>query len=107
MHQATIYRRWGSLGALVDDIVTEQLTVGSPVPDTGTLRGDLEAYAARVAEDVASPMGMLYVRAAMVGSKGPEGEAYLVQRAIQLETMLEHATAGVSGRRACWSSWRW
>ncbi|KAB8187533.1 TetR family transcriptional regulator [Nonomuraea phyllanthi] len=93
VHQATIYRRWGSLSALVDDIVTGRLTAGSPVPDTGTLRGDLEAYAVKVAEDVASPMGMLYVRAAMVGSKGPEGETYLLQRAVQLNAMLERAAA--------------
>jgi AcrR family transcriptional regulator len=93
VHQATIYRRWGSLSALVDDMVTEQLTTGSPIPDTGTLRGDLEAYAVQVAEDVAAPMGMLYVRAAMLGSKGPEGETYMVERAVQVNAMLERAAA--------------
>jgi AcrR family transcriptional regulator len=93
VHQATIYRRWGSLSALVDDMVTEQLTTGSPVPDTGTLRGDLEAYAVKVAEDVASPMGMLYVRAATVGSKGSEGETYLMDRAVRLNAMFERAAA--------------
>ncbi|MFC5827704.1 TetR/AcrR family transcriptional regulator [Nonomuraea insulae] len=93
VHQATIYRRWGSLSALVDDMVTDWLTTDSPIPDTGTLRGDLRGYAAKIAEDLASPMGVLYVRAAMVGSKGPEGETYLMERAVHLNAMFERAAA--------------
>ncbi|MFF4990683.1 TetR-like C-terminal domain-containing protein [Streptosporangium saharense] len=91
VHQATIYRRWGTLNALVDDVVVERLSQGSPVPDTGTLRGDLEAYALQVAEDVAGPLGSLYLRAAMVGSRGPEGETFLVERGVQLQNMLDRA----------------
>ncbi|WP_405147109.1 TetR/AcrR family transcriptional regulator [Sphaerisporangium sp. NBC_01403] len=94
VHQATIYRRWGTLGALVDDVVTEQLTRSSPVPDTGTLRGDLEAYAVQVAEDVAGPLGPVFLRAALVGAR-PEGEpskhVYLLERGTQLQTMLDRA----------------
>ncbi|GAA3137729.1 TetR/AcrR family transcriptional regulator [Streptosporangium carneum] len=91
VHQATIYRRWGTLSGLIDDMVNEQLSQGSPVPDTGTLRGDLEAYALKVADDVASPMGALYVRAAMVGSRGSEGEVYLMNRGLRLQAMLDRA----------------
>lgn len=91
VHQATLYRRWGTLNSLVDDVVTEKLAHGSPVPDTGTLRGDLEAYALQVADDVAGPLGSLYLRAAMVGSRGPEGGTYLVQRAVSLQSMLDRA----------------
>ncbi|NUR83829.1 MAG: TetR/AcrR family transcriptional regulator [Nonomuraea sp.] len=91
VHQATLYRRWGTLNDLIDDVVTEQLAQESPVPDTGTLRGDLEAYAVQVADSVAGPLGHLYVRAAMVGSKGPEGATYLIQRGVRVQGMLERA----------------
>ncbi|GAA3236751.1 TetR/AcrR family transcriptional regulator [Nonomuraea helvata] len=91
VHQATIYRRWGTLPALVDDTVTEQLSKGSPVPDTGSLRGDLEAYATQVAADVAGPLGRLYVRAAHIGTRGDDHETYMTDRAVQLEAMLQRA----------------
>ncbi|MEV7013374.1 TetR/AcrR family transcriptional regulator C-terminal ligand-binding domain-containing protein [Streptosporangium sp. NPDC051022] len=93
VHQATIYRRWGTLNGLIDDVVHERLSQGSPVPDTGTLRGDLEAYALRLADDVAGPMASLYLRAAMLGSRGPEGETYMLNRAVQLQAMLDRAAA--------------
>lgn len=95
VHQTTIYRRWGTLAALIDDVVTERLTSSSPVADTGTLRGDLEAYAVQVAEDVASPLGAVFLRAAMVGTRA-EGEEqprqiYLLERGMQLQAMLDRA----------------
>ncbi|MEU7834325.1 MULTISPECIES: TetR/AcrR family transcriptional regulator C-terminal ligand-binding domain-containing protein [unclassified Nonomuraea] len=92
VHQATLYRRWGTLGALIDDVVTERLSQGSPVPDTGTLRGDLEAYAVQLARDVAGPLGPLYVRAAQVGTRvHDDRQPYLMDRAVQLQGMLERA----------------
>ncbi|MFF0306508.1 TetR-like C-terminal domain-containing protein [Streptosporangium sp. NPDC004379] len=96
VHQATIYRRWGTLGSLIDDAVTERLTRSSPVPDTGTLRGDLEAYATRMAADLAGPLGPVYVRAAMLGNRAEdagEPDPYLLERAVQLQAMLDRAAA--------------
>ncbi|MEV0148277.1 MULTISPECIES: TetR/AcrR family transcriptional regulator C-terminal ligand-binding domain-containing protein [unclassified Nonomuraea] len=91
VHQATIYRRWGTLSALVDDAVTEQLSQGSPMPDTGSLRGDLEEYAVRLAGDVAGPLGPLYVRAAQVGTRDKDYVTYMMERGMQLEGVLERA----------------
>ncbi|MER5999787.1 TetR/AcrR family transcriptional regulator C-terminal ligand-binding domain-containing protein [Nonomuraea angiospora] len=91
VHQATIYRRWGTLPALVDDAVTEQLAKGSPVPDTGSLRGDLEAYAMQAAADVAGPLGHLYVRAAQVSTRSEDYQTFMAERAVQLEVMLTRA----------------
>ncbi|MEU8402459.1 TetR-like C-terminal domain-containing protein [Nonomuraea sp. NPDC048892] len=93
VHQATLYRRWGTVNDLINDVVTEQLAQGSPVPDTGTLRGDLEAYAVNLADGVAGPLGTLFLRAAMVGSRGPDGDTYMIERAADLQAMLERAAA--------------
>lgn len=50
--RATIYRRWPNKAALVTDAVTA-LHRPQPLPDTGTLRGDLLALAqAFYSEDV-------------------------------------------------------
>ncbi|MEU8246779.1 TetR/AcrR family transcriptional regulator [Nonomuraea sp. NPDC048916] len=91
VHQATVYRRWGTLSALIDDVVTERLSQASPMPDTGSLRGDLEAYAVRLAEDVAGPLGGLYVRAAQVGTRADDSPVYMADRAAQLQAMLDRA----------------
>ncbi|HZE38531.1 MAG TPA: TetR/AcrR family transcriptional regulator C-terminal ligand-binding domain-containing protein [Stackebrandtia sp.] len=93
VHQATIYRRWGSVPGLLDDVVTSRLLT-TPMPDTGTLRGDLETFAARVAESVGSPVGSMYLRATLLASKNA-GEAheygFLVDRGLEIQAMLDRA----------------
>ncbi|MBZ4019565.1 TetR/AcrR family transcriptional regulator [Streptomyces purpurogeneiscleroticus] len=44
VHQATIYRRWRTVEVLVCALLTER-SAAIPVPDTGTLCGDLRALA--------------------------------------------------------------
>ncbi|MEV0602321.1 TetR/AcrR family transcriptional regulator [Streptomyces sp. NPDC050315] len=45
VHQATIYRRWRSMEGLVCALLTERSAAAIPVPDTGTLCGDLRTLA--------------------------------------------------------------
>src|SRR4051795_1903236 len=44
IHAATIYRRWGSVESIVTDLLVDRSTE-IPVPDTGSLAGDLRALA--------------------------------------------------------------
>lgn len=90
VHQATIYRRWGSIGALVDDVVAERLGESAPIPDTGTLRGDLELAAVRFAEVIA-PLGTILLRAAALAAPDTEAVAALRTRSDQLQGMLDRA----------------
>ena len=43
--KSTVYRRWGSVPALVADLLTEMAETSQPRADTGSLRGDLLANA--------------------------------------------------------------
>jgi AcrR family transcriptional regulator len=43
--KTTLYRRWGSVGQLVVDVFAEAAGVSIPMPDTGTLEGDLREVA--------------------------------------------------------------
>ncbi|HSK92164.1 MAG TPA: TetR/AcrR family transcriptional regulator [Euzebyales bacterium] len=45
--KAAIYRRWPSKNAMVQHIVANLAWDAVPVPDTGTLRGDVSAYVDR------------------------------------------------------------
>ena len=94
VHQATIYRRWGSVPALLSDVVAAGPAQTAPLPDTGSLRDDLERYAAMVAESLAGPLGVLILRAAVSNicpdpGRGPS--AALVERLPQLREMLGRA----------------
>jgi len=92
----TIYRRWGKLEALLVDVAITRLTATSPIPDTGSLDGDLRAYAANVARDVTGPEGLAVLRlAAALSTAGHAGERardrFMTERSGQLRQMLDRA----------------
>jgi AcrR family transcriptional regulator len=55
VHKTTVYRRWGSVDVLVADALDHTRETAWPVPDTGTVEGDLIAVATEVADTVADP----------------------------------------------------
>jgi AcrR family transcriptional regulator len=90
VHQATVYRRWGSIAGLLDDVVAERLGEMAPIPDTGTLRQDLELAAVRFAEVIA-PLGSVMIRAAALSAPSAAAPITLNTRATQLQAMLDRA----------------
>ncbi|MEA2191306.1 MAG: hypothetical protein QOI73_1427 [Solirubrobacteraceae bacterium] len=89
VHPTTVYRRWESLPELLAAVAISRFSGDVVVPDTGTLRGDLERWVADVATDLADPDVLALMRAA-VGSAGAEGStACVADRHAQLEAMLE------------------
>jgi len=92
VHPTTMYSRWGSLGDLLGEVATSRFSGDIVVPDTGTLRGDLERLASAVAVDLTDPDVLALMRAA-VGS-GPDGGcACIADRQEQLAAMLEREAA--------------
>jgi AcrR family transcriptional regulator len=87
VHPTTLYRRWGSVGELLADVATSRFTGSVVVPDTGTLRGDLERWAADVARDLADPDTLAVTRAS-VGAGEAGACACRGDREEQLAAML-------------------
>jgi AcrR family transcriptional regulator len=54
---STIYRRWGDLQELLADVAVERLRPDMVPIDTGSARGDLEAWAEQYAEEMSSGIG--------------------------------------------------
>ncbi|WP_052365538.1 TetR/AcrR family transcriptional regulator [Halotalea alkalilenta] len=54
---STLYRRWGDLATLLGDVALEQMRPETLPEDTGSLRGDLLAWAQAYMDEVGSPLG--------------------------------------------------
>ncbi|MEO9326550.1 TetR/AcrR family transcriptional regulator [Gordonia aurantiaca] len=63
VNPTSIYRRWGSIDALLGEVAVAALTQGEPLPDTGTLRGDIGEWARVIAADIGRPKRRAYLRA--------------------------------------------
>lgn len=59
---STIYRRWGDLQELLADVAIERLRPDMQPIDTGSGRGDLEAWAEQYAEEMSSSIGREMIR---------------------------------------------
>ncbi|GAB3461092.1 TetR/AcrR family transcriptional regulator [Streptomonospora sediminis] len=88
VHPTTVYRRWGAVGDLLTDVATSRFSGDLVVPDSGSLREDLERYAADLAKDLSDPDTLALVRA-IVGAGGENAGVCRAERQDQLEAILE------------------
>ncbi|MFI9115186.1 TetR/AcrR family transcriptional regulator [Streptomyces venezuelae] len=93
---SSIYRRWGNLETLLTDVALTRLNAQSPMPDTGSLVGDLRTYAANVAREITGPDGLAVVRLAVALSSNGQaglraGDDLRAERMRQLQSMLARA----------------
>ena len=96
VHATTVYRRWGSVGELLASVAASRFSGDIVVPDTGTLRGDLEAWVADVATDLADPDTLALIRAA-IGAGESGGCACAADRHEQLAAMIEREASRGGG----------
>jgi AcrR family transcriptional regulator len=57
VHKTTVYRRWSTKPVLIADAVRVHSDENVPIPDTGTLSGDLQALARSVVANIGSEGG--------------------------------------------------
>lgn len=98
VNHTSIYRRWGSREALLADVVVARLEQDWALPDTGTLRGDLTAWAAAGAASILKPEGRLLVRAVALSMPGgaearAERAQHFQRRGHAIERIRERAAA--------------
>jgi AcrR family transcriptional regulator len=92
VHETSIYRRWKTRENLFLDAIIDHVQVAVPVPDTGSLRGDLIAIATSTATFVHSPLGQALLRA------GAQVSADLAEEQRAFWRSRELALAPVIGR---------
>ena len=67
---STIYRRWGNLNQLLADVAVEKLLPEMHLPDSGSLRTDLQQWLELYVEEMSSEPGQQMLRDILAG--GPD-----------------------------------
>lgn len=92
---STIYRRWGDLADLLADVAVERMRPDMEPPDTGNLRGDLEAWSEQYLDEMSSDVGRAMVRDVLAGTSQAGGQPVPCRcfefTAAQIETILARA----------------
>jgi AcrR family transcriptional regulator len=94
VHQATIYRRWGTMSALLNDVVKEWSATTASLPDTGSLHDDLHTYATAVAQSLRGGNVPVILRAVVMDihpGKPAQASPAFAERERQLQAMLDRA----------------
>jgi AcrR family transcriptional regulator len=78
VHATSVQRRWGTAENVMLDALLTLSDEMVPIPDTGTLRGDLTAFARLIVAYLAAPLGTAVARMMAVADDDPvvaEGRA--------------------------------
>lgn len=62
VNPTSLYRRWGDAGVLAVEVAIERLMRDSPMPDTGTLHGDLLGWAMNGARSLSGKKDLALLR---------------------------------------------
>lgn len=103
VNEATIYRRWGTLGNLVLDVAAavSRLNEKSPIPDTGSLREDLRQWGLAITSGL-TPPGELSLLRTVLAARSAEAPGqehsqviadFLAARTAVIQHVLDRAAA--------------
>ena len=67
---STIYRRWGDLAELLADVAVERLRPDGEPAETGSVAGDLLAWAEQYADEMSSEVGLAMMRDVVASTGG-------------------------------------
>ncbi len=99
VNPTSIYRRWRTREGLLADVAMSRLERDLPLPDTGSLRGDLTAWAASAAADLARPEGRLFLLALITSIPStPEAQAERDQHLQRRIRAIRQVTDRAAGR---------
>lgn len=98
VNPTSLYRRWGTVSRLATEVAIEQAMRDFPMPDTGTLKGDLTGWADVIARRLGRPdsTGLFRALAANVGIEDEhlrERIEALARRGDELNIVLARARA--------------
>jgi AcrR family transcriptional regulator len=93
---SSLYRRWGGAEPLIMEVAMEGLMREYPLPDTGSLRDDLAAWANNIVRSLRDPVASSFFRM-LVSTSGAKGKAAanrtkaIRRRSYDLQSLLDRA----------------
>jgi AcrR family transcriptional regulator len=88
VNPTSIYRRWGDLPTLINDIATYQLDPSRPLLDAGDLESDLTGWASEIVEHYRNPVNAALLRGG--ASAAGERQSYCLRnRRVEANLLLE------------------
>ena len=94
VNPTSIYRRWGTIGDLLEEVAVAALTQGEELPDHGTFTDDLADWSRIIAADISRPKRRAYLRAMTSARDGiVEACPCWETRREQATEMIDRATA--------------
>ena len=96
VNPTSLYRRWGDANILAAEVATARLMHDLPVPDTGSLRGDLTGWASNVARNLGSRKNAAMLRIMTATARASRtardlNSLPIGRRVAELEAMLARA----------------
>ena len=97
VNPTSIYRRWGDLPTLINDIATYHLDPARPLPDSGDLRADLRGWATEIVHHYAKPVNAALLRGGASAAGETESDC-LRNRRTEAGMLLQQDAARTVGR---------
>ena len=89
VNPTSIYRRWGDLPTLINDMATYQLDPNRSLPESGDLRQDLTDWAREIVTHYSNPANAAMLRGGAATAGGRETDC-LRNRKREAEVILAH-----------------
>jgi AcrR family transcriptional regulator len=99
VNPTSLYRRWGDASVLATEVAIERLTTEFPMPDTGTLRGDLLGWATNaIRRSLKGKKNLALLRILATTVQGDDAARAgrlnaIMRRGQELQALLERAKA--------------
>jgi len=95
VHETSIYRRWPSHDLLINEACRLHMEDALPIPDTGSLRGDLIAFQRNARDMLTSRQGKVILTLTQLQNQRSRTNrhAYWQQRLQRLRVMFDRAVA--------------
>lgn len=90
VNPTSLYRRWGDTKYLAAEVAFDRLNRDFPIPDTGSLRGDMLGWASAAARHLSERKNSMLLRIIAADAQSPRALP-IEQRGAELEAMLDRA----------------
>ena len=90
---STIYRRWGTLADVLSDVALGSLRAETAPVDTGTVLGDLQAWAEQYLDEMTSTVGLTMMRDVLASNRADVNSQCCVIVAEQIRQIVERGVA--------------